>query len=60
METESLDMRMYFIGRAVQTFDCPDFDCPDFDMEPILYVPVHTLRCYHLYALYNVNVCIIC
>jgi len=26
---------------------------------PALYVPVHTLRRYHLYALYTINVCII-
>jgi len=29
LETESLGMRMFFIGRAVQTFDGPDSD-----MEP--------------------------
>jgi len=26
----------------------------------LVYVPVHILRHYHLYALYTVNVCIIC
>jgi len=40
METGSLGMRMFGIGRAIQAFDGPDSDGPDFDgpdsdMEPL-------------------------
>ena len=31
MEAESLGIRMFGIGRAIQAFDGPDSDSPDFD-----------------------------
>jgi len=34
METESLGMRMFGIGRAIQAFDGPDSDGPGFDGSP--------------------------
>jgi len=40
METESLGMRMFGIGRAIQAFDGPDSDGPGFDGSPL-----HSVLC---------------